>query len=486
MSYHNCPQLGQSFQLVQNAFLQHPGLPFAAVLEEDDIQAAFAAEDALFGQQADDVYTPPLVLWGMLSQALQAGNARSCTAAVARVIVLCVALGRRPPSEDTGAYCRARAKVPEAVLRRLTYQVSDRLESSVPADWRWHGRHVKVVDGTTLSVPDTLDNQAVWPQPRSQQAGLGFPLLRLCLVMSLVTGALCGLELGPYEGKETGETALLRRLLELGRLLAGDLVLGDSYFCSYFMLALLRACGLDGLFHQHQRRKTDFSQGQRLGDGDHLTTWSKPERPAWMDEATDAQIPDELVVRELRVQVSIRGFRVRELILVTTLTDAQTYTQQEIGELYRQRWHVELDLRALKTALHLEDLRGQSPAAVRREIWTHCLAYNLLRQTMAQAALLEQRTVRQLSFTTALQNVRAAWDHATLATPEELSRLAQAQLRTIGRSTVGQRPHRVEPRAVKRRPKKQKLLTQPRAQAREALLNGTAADIQPRRCRPAA
>jgi hypothetical protein len=340
MSYQTCPQLGQSFFLVQNAFLQADGLPFADVLSAEQIQEAFEEQDALFGQEEDDVYTPPITLWAWLSQVLHADEFRSCAAAVARVIALCVALQRKPPSADSGAYCRARAKLPEAVLRRLTYEVGDQLESRVPADWLWCSRHVKLADGSTLSPPDTEENQKEWPQPPTQTPGLGFPLLRMVVLLSLATGALCGLEIGPYQGKETGEPALLRAMMD--RLHAGDVLLADCYFCSYFLIALLQARGVDPVFRQHQRRVTDFGRGKRLGPEDHLVTWERPARPDWMDEATYAQIPETLEVRELATRVTIPGFRPKQVIVVTTLRDARRYSKDEVAALFRQRWHVEV------------------------------------------------------------------------------------------------------------------------------------------------
>ncbi|MEI7902643.1 MAG: IS4 family transposase [bacterium] len=458
----------KSFSLVQNAFLQADGLPFRDVLSEEAIDEAFAVENACFAEDEADIYTPPLTLWAWLAQAMHAEKARSCVAAVARITALCVALGREPPSPDTGTYCRARAKLPERVLQRLVYTVGDELESRVPADWLWQGRHVKIADGTTLLAPDTPENQKTWPQARTQKPGIGFPILRMVVLLSLATAALCGLALGPYKGKETGEPALLRELLD--RFQAGDVFLGDCCYCSYFLLALLLAGGVDVVVRQHQGRQTDFRRGQRLGDADHVVVWQRPQRPEWMDEETYATIPETLTVRELRVRVDVRGFRVRELVVVTTLTDATHYPAAEIARLFRLRWHVELDLRNIKTSLRLDDLRGKTPDMVRREIWVHWLAYNLIRKVMAQAALSCEKLPRELSFAGALSAVLGAWAHASVAAPSRLLALAQVQHRMVTHSCVGHRPNRIEPRAIKRRPKAHKLLCKPRAEARAELL----------------
>jgi hypothetical protein len=392
---------------------------------------------------------------------------RSCAAAVDRLRTLCVVLSIRAPSSDSGEYCRARSKLSENALRRLTYSVADALEDAAPKDWLWCGRHVKLVDGSTLQVPDTDDNQAAWPQPSSQKAGLGFPMLRICVLLSLATGAMGGFAEARYEGKETGETALLRSLFD--RLQSGDVLLGDCCYCSFLMVALLLARNVDVLFCQHQRRVTDFRRGQRLGKKDHIVRWSKPQRPTWMDEETYASLPDEIEVRELAVQVSVPGFRTREVILVTTMTDSKRYPRETLGKLYRKRWHVELDLRSIKVQMHMEDLRCTWPEMVRKEIWTHCLAYNLVRKTMAQAASVHQRTVRSISFSGALQAIAGVMGQASAADPELLARLAEEKLESIAGRKVGNRPDRVEPRAVKRRPRKQKLLTKPREEARAEL-----------------
>ncbi|MGA2066263.1 MAG: IS4 family transposase [Thermoguttaceae bacterium] len=468
-SSYTLPRIGtKSFSLVTDAFLQADDLPFRDVLPAEEIDAAFVAEQACFGEDEDDVYTPALTLWGWLAQVTHAGKARSCVAAVARITALCVALGRKAPSPDTGTYCRARAKLPVVVLRRLVYAVGDGLESRVPAEWLWLGRHVKVGDGTTLLTPDTEANQAQWPQARTQKPGVGFPILRMVVLLSLATAALCGLAFGPYKGKQTGEPALLRELLE--RFQRGDVFLGDCAYCAYFLLALLLARGVDVVTRQHQGRRTDFRSGQRLGNADHAVVWQRPQRPTWMDEGTYATIPETLAVRELKVRVDVPGFRVRELVVVTTLTDAERYPHEELVRLFRLRWHVELHLRDIKTSLHLDDLRGKTPETVRREIWGHWLAYNLIRKVTAQAALAREKLPRELSFASVLAAVTGAWMLASVADASSLSLHAKAQQRGIASSRVGHRPNRVEPRAIKRRPKAHKLLDRPHAEARANLI----------------
>ena len=214
------------FRMVQQSFLHRDDLAFSDVLPEEEIEAAFAKENAVFAQEESDVYTPQVTLWAFLSQAVFKGEHRSCVSAVARVAILMVALNRRV-SGDTGAYCRARAKLPEVVLERLTTKLANDCEMAVPERWLWHQRHVHLVDGTTVSAPDTPANQAAWPQPCSQKEGLGFPLIRMVVMMSLATGMMTGMAMGPYVGKETGETALFRLLLK--DMQQGDIFVADRY-----------------------------------------------------------------------------------------------------------------------------------------------------------------------------------------------------------------------------------------------------------------
>jgi len=462
--------LPRRFRLVLNSFLQRPGLPFADALTEESIQVAFDAEDASFAADDDAIYTPAVTLWAFLSQVLFKGEQRSCAAAVARVIVLLVALERGPCSSNTGAYCRARAKLSELAIHRLAAEVAEGCEKQVNAEWLWRGHHVYLVDGTTISMPDTPENQETYPQSSSQPEGLGFPMARLVVLMSLATGMLVDMAMGPYAGKETGEPALLRQLLE--GLAPGDILLADRYYCSYFMIALLMESGVDFVTRVHQRRETDFRRGQRLGRNDHLVEWQRPERPEWMDRQTYDQMPRSIQVREIHVHVGHPGFRVESLVVVSTLTDADYYTHDDIAQLYGCRWLAELDIRAIKITMGMDILRCLTPPMVRKEIWTCLLAYNLIRRAMLQSAQESGYTPRQLSFSTAMQAIAASWQILVVSSDSVAARLVQIELESLAEHTVGNRPGRVEPRAVKRRPKAHALLTKPRAQARADLLRG--------------
>jgi len=457
-----------SFQATLAPFLQAEGLPFADVLTAQDVQDACDAEGLTFGRSARSVFNPAVLLWAFLSQVL--GNDKSCRAAVLRILVVLVALERGPCSTNTAAYCRARAKMPAALLRRLAVQVGQQLEGAVPPAWLWKGQHVYLVDGTTVSLPDTPENQQAFPQPPAQKPGLGFPLIRLVVLLSLATAALQGLAFGPYQGKEAGEPALLRALL--GQIPPGSIILADRYYCSYFLIALLQAHGVEVVFRLHQRRGVDFRRGRRLGPDDHLVSWDKPPRPDWMDEGVYAALPATLEVREMRTQVRQPGYRVRELVVVTTLCDADSYGKDEVTDLYHERWHVELDIRSIKAALGMETLRCLSPFMVEKELWAYWLGYNLVRKVSSQAALERGLHPRQISFTATKQAVLEAWGQLTLGNRGQRLALGRALLAALGTEEVGDRPGRCEPRALKRRPKPHKLLTKPRREARAELLAG--------------
>ncbi len=467
--------LSRRFRLILASFLNHASLPFADVVAEQTIEEAFGREGVSFGEDEDAVYTPAITLWAFLSQVLFKGEQRSCVAAVARIGVLLVALKRSPCAGNTGAYCRARSKLSPMAIRRIVTDIADGCEEQADEEWLWHQRHVYLLDGTTASMPDTPENQAAYPQSRTQRKGLGFPVARVVVLLSLATGMLTDMAMGPYAGKETGETALARQLL--GRFKPGDILLADRYYCSYFMIALLLERGIDFVTRVHQLRTVDFRRGRRLGQGDHVVEWSRPAKPKWMDQATYDRMPKSIDVREIQVRVGHPGFRTESLTVVTTLTDAEEYARDDIAELYRARWMVELDIEAIKVTLGMDILRCKTPAMVHKEMWTCLLAYNLIRRALLQSARTEQRTAtqagrtpRQLSFTAAMQMIAASWLVVIASGEAATEQLITASLLNMSKHRIGNRPGRTEPRAIKRRPKPHDLLTKPRDEARADLL----------------
>lgn len=465
---HSRRQGSRGFQQVTAAFLSGAGLPFAEILSAERIERVFAQHGGLFGEQG--IYGTALTVWAFLSQVLRDGKEASCQSAVARVVSYCQQQGLDAPTNDTGNYCDARAKLPEAALRALSGEVAQELEQAADRRWLWKGQHhAKLIDGCTFTMPDTPANQARYPQQSAQQPGVGLPIARVVVILSLATACVLDLALGPYQGKETGETALLRTLLK--SLAAGDIAVMDRYYCSFMLLALLLQQGTHTCARKHQLRHSDFRRGQRLGRHDHLIVWTRPQRPEWMDAATYAQIPETLELREIRYQIVEPGRRTQQVEIITTLVDAEEYTVEDIAELYGFRWNAELDIRSIKSNLNLSHVRCKSPAMVRREVWTTLLGYNLLRTTAASAALLHGQAPRQISFTGTCQYVLASWMQLSggLIEAVQLAAYWQQMLQQIAACQVGNRPGRLEPRVLKRRRHGYPLMQRPRHELQNEL-----------------
>ena len=446
-------------------FAQADGLPFADLLPPPRLEGTLQEEGACWREA---VFSPVLTLWAFLTQLVSADG--SCRAAVARVMAWLVGHARTPCSPNTDPYCKARRRLPESLLVRLTRETGRELHRRARPEWLWHGRRVKVADGTTVSMPDTAANQAAYPQHATQAPGLGFPIARMAVVFCLACGAALDAALGRYQGAGTGEAALLRGLD--GALDPGDVLIADRQFGGWFDVLRWQQRGVDVAIRLHQTRSADFRRGRRLGPGDHLIRWPRPKRPDWVSAEEARNGPEELVVREIRVRHPHRGFRTRELVVVTTLLDPVAYPARDVGELYRARWNVELDLRSLKVTLGMGVLRCKSPGMVRKEVWGHLLGYNLIRGVMAGAAAGSGVPPRVLSFAGAAQTV-AAFAGVILGTkPSRVGEVYAALLRAISGHRVGDRPDRVEPRARKRRPKEYPHLHQPRDLARDALCAG--------------
>ena len=439
-------------------------LPFSELLRPERVARVLASLGVEFRER---VYSPLVTLWLFLSQTLSPDH--SCQDAVARCLAWRVARGLAPCSTETTSYCDARQALPLALFQQLARGVAAELEARADSSWLFHGRHVKGVDGSTVIMPDTPANQLAYPQSTVQKPGLGFPIARLVALFSLATGAVLGLALASIHGKKTGETTLFRQLLAF--LNAGDILLGDRLFASFRELASCLARGVDVVARQHATRRTDFRRGRWLGTRDHVVTWKRPcfnkdrfTRAEW------EQLPRELTVRELRFAVEQCGFRPREITLVTTLLDHEQYPADEIAALYRERWHCELDFRSLKTSLQMAQLRCKTPAMVEKEIWTHTLAYNLIREAAAEAARTHGKLPRHLSFKGAVQLMNAFAAYPATSPHERVHRW-QTLLQAIATIAVGDRPDRIEPRKLKRRKAKYSYLTRPRKEERERLYN---------------
>jgi hypothetical protein len=409
------------------------------------------------GRWRERIYGPLRTLTLFIEQVLSADH--SCQDAVALGVSARVALGESVCSLNSGPYCRARQRLALSLIERLGREVAARICARQRPGWLWRGRPVKLIDGATVSMPDTVDNQRHFPQNRGQKRGLGFPLARVVAVISLSCGAVLEWACGACEGKASGETALLWGLVD--KLAPGDIVVADRCYAGYFMIARLISQGVDVVIRQHQRRRCDFRCGKRLGARDHVVSWVRPKRPAWMDEATYQRMPQTLCMREVRVG----GWTI-----VSSLLDARTVSKKDLLALYRSRWQVELDLRSIKAVMQMDILRCKSATMVRKEIATHLLAYNLVRAVMAQAASHAALSPRQLSFKATLQLLRAFEQNLRHCPRQRLVNQHAYLLGAIAALRLPLRPDRVEPRAIKRRPATYTFLSEPRSVVRKRLV----------------
>jgi putative transposase len=439
----------QSFRAAVADARRGGDLYFAALLPQDRIQNAFGTARWLWQGW---IYTPAVTVWVFLSQCLSPDH--SCRDAVARLIAWRVAGGQKPCAAETGAYCTARNGLPEQAIHELLRDTGKQIENESPETWLWHGRKVRVADGSTITMPDTAANQAAYPQQKSQQPGCGFPLARMLVIFSLSVGTVLEAAIGKCQGKQTGENSLFRDLH--ATLNEGDVVLADRYFSGWFDIALLRQRGIDMVVRKHQLRRTDFRRGRRLGKEDHLVVWTRPARPDWMSSQQYAAMPAELTLREVRVRVAQPCGRTRSLVVVTTLLDAEQYPAEEIASLYRRRWQAELHLRSIKVVLQMDHLRCKTPERVRNEFYMHLVAYNLIRGVMAAAAQQADKSPWEISFKGALQTLGQFLPQLSGKAATET--WCKDLLTAIAAHRIGHRPDRFEPRRVKRRPKHYLLL----------------------------
>jgi hypothetical protein len=354
--------------------------------------------EAQLPEHRERFYPPTATLSLFMTQVLSSDG--SCQNAVNDYVVGRVFNGLEPCSTGTGAYCKARQNLPVEMVSNVARQTGRVIVEHMPDAWHWRGRRVKLVDGTTVTMPDTPENQAVYPQQKGQKPGLGFPIARMVGLICLGSGAVLDAAMGPFKGKRTGEHALFRQLLD--SLEPGDVVLADRYYCSYWLIALLLAMGVDVIFGQNGARKTDFRKGKRLGARDHIVEWTKPRAcPDWMEKEAYESFPETLSIRETKVAGKV---------LVTTFLSPGDAPKSELSALYQQRWHVELDLRNIKTTLGMETLSCMTPQMNEKEMWVYFLGYNLIRILMCEAALQAEICPRQISFKHTLQ-VWVAWSH---------------------------------------------------------------------------
>jgi hypothetical protein len=435
--------LGQADQLV-----------FTRLIEENVVEQLF---EELAGQARHRIYTPHVTLAAFLGQAISDDG--SCQQAVHRVNKHRCSQGLPPASVDTNSYCEARHRLPEELLLKLLKRSAEMVQWHEPEAWLWKERRVVLVDGCTVRAADTLANQATFPQPSSQEPGLGFPQVRQLVAISLSSAVVLDVQIGPVEGKHTGELSLFRRMTRVFR--RGDVVVADANFDSYVDIATLKQQRVDFVGAIAGSRTSPFTGKCRCIE-DIRVRLERPkfDKNRFTREQWEA-LPQSLNVRIIRYQTDGRN---EEITIITTLLDQERYPARSIAELYGYRWNCELDLRSIKTVLGMEELRCKNPEMLRREIYIYFLAYNLVRAAICDAARLTGQEPRKLSFKNAVQ---AIVEYASLVSQDEHA--IATMLWSIACNNVGNRPGRKEPRKIKHRRNKYSYMTKPRAEEREAL-----------------
>src|SRR5262245_6497323 len=468
MRHSNRGALRDQVNFLRRQFLQDGDLPFTDVLTEGVIERALATLTGWL----DRIFSPLVTLWVFLGQVLSADH--SCRAAVARLIAHRLARGRGPCSPRTGAYCQARQRLPESFFADVACSVGRALDDRAERRWLWRGRRVYLFDGTTVTMPDTPENQAAYPQVYNQEPGLGFPIARLGALIALACRAVVNLGFCRYAGTGQGEVSLPRRLWDVLR--PGDVVLADRLTANWATISMLQGRGVELVSRLNKAHRTaDFRRGRRLGPDDHAVRWAKPTSIRSLDREAYHALPESITVREARVRVAQPGFRTKSVVVVTTLLDPRQVTTEDLATLYRARRHAELDLRSIKAVMQMRELRCKTPELVHEEVWAHVLAYNLVRTVMAQAAARHGIPPRSISFKGAMQTLEAFQPLLELgATDAAASRLQlyHELLDAIASHRVADRPDRYEPRLKKRRRNYYDWLTEPRAKIKREMAQG--------------
>ncbi len=410
------------------------------------------------------IFSKENTFWAFLGQVLDADG--GCKEVVRKLQSYASLKGGKVPSSSTASYCTARKKLDEQTLFDIFQFTAMRGDKSTQTGLL-KNRRVVVVDGTGLSMPDSSENQAVWPQSSTQKPGCGFPSARVCACFSLESGSLLSYAIG---NKKSNELPLFRKQWQMFK--AGDIFLGDKGFCSYFDMAKLKEQGVDSVLTLARRKPVSQSKClKNLGSDDLLIKWDRPKYNSRLSYSRETlqQLPVELVLRQIRVAVDQPGFRTKEFFIVTTLLDSTEYPSEEIAKLYLKRWDVELFFRDIKTTMGMDILRCQTPEMIRKEIIMNFIAYNCVRRLMYEAAEAADIAVRLISFKGSLQAIRS-WEpqlnHDKL-TKTERSRMLNDLYGTVTGLPLKQRPGRREPRCLKRRLKNYQLLTKPRHEMKE-------------------
>src|SRR3989338_8319723 len=398
----------------------------------------------------DRVYTPMKTVFTFIKQVLN--EDKSCKNAVAGVVAERLAMGEEEISTGTGAYVKARQRLPEEAVHELVKESGESQLQNAPMQWKPFGRELKVFDGTTVIMADTKENQATFPQHKNQKAGVGFPIARVVAVMSLTLGTVLDYSIDAYKGKGTGESSLLRRIFDCIK--KDDIVLGDRYFPNFFLMSSLGMIGADGIFRGQSQRHYDFRTGEYLEKNDHIATWRKPAKPKQMSQEEYDSHPDEIRIREFKIDGNV---------YVTTFLNYKKYHKKELATIYKRRWEVEINLKSIKSIMQMDMLSCKTPDMITKEIGIHFLAYNFIRIIMSEACAKHDALPWKTSFKGTLQLLENFTPYFLKSTEKENKKMYSDMLRLIVKNKIGNRPGRVEPRAVKQRSKPFSKLNKPRS-----------------------
>lgn len=416
------------------------------------IQYLKKARSGLMSRQR--IYSKENTFWAFFNQVLDADG--GCQEVVRKLQTIASIHSKTVPSSSTAAYCQARKNLD---LTELEAVLSDMSKRRLGSRSKLQGRRVIVADGTGISMPDTKANQEVWPQPRTQKVGCGFPQARICACFDLASGMLNSYQMG---NKKSHELTLLRK--QWADFDEGDIFLGDKMFCSYYDISKLADRGVDSVVTSRRKPVTAADSDKILGDDDLLIHWQKPIR-SHSTSYTRAQgelLPERLPLRQIKVTVQQKGFRVSSFYIVTTLLDPELYPAEVIADLYLQRWDVEINFRDIKTTMDMDVLRCKTPQMIRKEIVMHLIVYNAIRQIMLESAEYSKTELRRVSFKASIQAIRQWEPHLIQLTRSNKWQLLHQLYQLVAQKIVFERPGRREPRAIKRRPKNYQRMTKPR------------------------
>lgn len=412
-------------------------------------------------------YCNVTVFWAWLAQILEA-NASLCKG-VSLIQAWCKDAGRSAPGKDTGAYSKGRGRLPMEFLDAVNRQINDRLNARIRPEDTYRGHVVKSIDGSSMALDDTDENQAEYPQPSGQKVGCGFPVMGIVGILNHAHGGWEDFVAGQQSAHDA---PIYRKLLHC--LNPGDILCGDRAFCTYELLSSQRQRGVHSLMrlHQSRHRSLDWRHGKRIGRNQRLVIWERPTTQpvgSTLDAKEWAALPKEMEVRLIRFWFEDRDGKKRRMVLATTLTDHETYDWIELAALYAQRWDIELRLRDVKSTLQMEHLRVKTPENARKTLRMALIAYNLVKSSCQQAAQEAGRDLRLMSFKGALDTIVAntARYLRRQGQVRKIREIWESTVEMIGEKIINLRPFRREPRAQKKRPKPFSYLTAPRSEYRE-------------------